>query len=258
MCAFGSVHTNEHTLLWKYSQGTGVHGDETKKGETRHLNSLTKREEKRKRTPPLPGQHSYSFSSNTLALHQTLSMASRAYSYVCQLDFQPRVWARTHRECGCTVTQKEAMKGNATLKLDRTPGWAWVLRSPGASPDFWPASRPRRSDIPTGCKDKESSVVASRIGAVSHPALGENAANRRVCCRISGQFQRLLSQLERSQRTSVRPLMIFSSHQVEKEPISPSSSVCSMYFIQPSDLAVVGQKSFIRKGAGKRGNIVTT
>lgn len=254
MCAFGSVRSNEHTLLWKYSQGTGVHGDETKKGETRHLNSLTKREEKKEKNT----------ASTWAALLQFLQQ--HAGSAPDALDGQQGLLVclsagfptPTHRECGCTVTQKEAMKGNATLKLDRTPGWAWVLRSPGASPDFWPASRPRRSDIPTGCKDKESSVVASRIGAVSHPALGENAANRRVCCRISGQFQRLLSQLERSQRTSVRPLMIFSSHQVEKEPISPSSSVCSMYFIQPSDLAVVGRKSFIRKGAGKRGNIVTT
>lgn len=108
--------------------------------------------------------------------------------------FPPRVWAWTHRECRCTVMRKEAVKANATLKLDRTSGWAWVLRSPGASPDFWPASRPRRSDIPTGCKDKESSV-ASRDGAVSHPALGENAANQRMRCPTSGQFQRLSASL---------------------------------------------------------------
>lgn len=169
MCAFGSVHSNEHTVLWRYSQGTGVHGDETKKkGETRHLNSFTKREEKRKRAQPLPGQRSYNFSSNTLALHPTLSMASRPTRMSVSWISTPCLWAWAHRECRCTAMRKEAVKANATLKLDRTSGWAWVLRSPGASPDFWPASRPRRSDIPTGCKDKESSV-ASRDGTVSRP-----------------------------------------------------------------------------------------
>lgn len=165
-----------------------------KKGETRHLNSFTKCEEKRKRAQPLPGQRSYNFSSNTLALHQALSMASRPTRMSVSWISTPCLWAWAHRECRCTAMRKEAVKANATLKLDRTPGWAWVLRSPGASPDFWPASRPRRSDIPTSCKDKESSV-ASRDGAVSHPALGENGANQRMRCPTSGQFQRLSASL---------------------------------------------------------------
>lgn len=194
MCAFGSVHSNEHTVLWKYSQGTGVHGDETKKG---RLDILIVAQNVRRKGK----EHSLHLGSTPTISPATRWLCTRRSRWpagllVClSAGFPPRVWARTRRECRCTVMQKEATKGNATSELDRTPGWAWVLRSPGASPDFWPASRPRRSDIPTGCKDKESSV-ASRTAPFRTPPWARTPANRRMCCRISGQFQRLSASLK--------------------------------------------------------------